>query len=204
MLEGNRITRIEPAGKSRYKIFIEDEFRFILYKKELSIFHMEEGKEISEAAIRKILTEILPERAKLRSMNLVKNRNYTEYQLREKLKQGFYPETAIEEAVAYMKAHHYINDRRYAKDYIVYYSESRSRGRIMQDLLRKGISREVIQDVCERDLEEEKIPEEKQLIEKLLEKKHYRKETADYEMKQKMAAFLYRKGFSADSIGAAL
>ena len=37
-------------------------------------------------------------------------------------------------------------------------------------------------------------------MEKLLAKKNYDKENADYREKQKMGAFLYRKGFSLDNI----
>ena len=86
------------------------------------------------------------------------------------------------------------------KDYIVYYSESRSRGRIEQDLFRKGISKELISTVYEEDLGEEKLPDEILLMEKWLEKKNYNKENADYREKQKMGAFLYRKGFSLENI----
>ena len=101
------------------------------------------------------------------------------------------------------------------KDYITYYSESRSRGRIEQDLLRKGICRNLIRTVCEEDLED-KLPDEillmkkllidfrtgeaLKLMKKLLEKKNYRAESADYLERRKLKAFLYRKGFSLDNI----
>ncbi len=85
------------------------------------------------------------------------------------------------------------------KDYITYYSESRSRGRIEQDLLRKGICRNLIRTVCEEDLED-KLPDEILLMKKLLEKKNYRAESADYLERRKLKAFLYRKGFSLDNI----
>lgn len=156
-------------------------------------------------AIRKLATEEnLPEvllgRAKRRGMNLLKSRAYTEHQIREKLKKDLYPETVINEAVEYLKSFRYINDRCYVKDYIVYYSESRSRGRIEQDLMRKGIGKDLIRSVYKEELREEKLPDEIFLMEKLLLKKHYDKEQADYQEKQKMGAFLYRKGFSLGNI----
>ena len=157
------------------------------------------GKPIRLKLLEEIFSEILPKRAKLRSMNLLKSREYTEYQLREKLRQGIYPEAVIDEAIEYLKSYHYIDDRRYVKDYITYYSESRSRGRIEQDLLRKGICRNLIRTVCEEDLED-KLPDEILLMKKLLEKKNYRAESADYLERRKLKAFLYRKGFSLDNI----
>lgn len=194
------ITGITALSKGRYKIEVDGECGFVLYRGELKAYHIREGEQISGEFLEKILSEILPKRAKLRSMNLLKNREYTEYQLREKLRQGIYPEAVIDEAIEYLKSYHYIDDRRYVKDYITYYSESRSRGRIEQDLLRKGICRNLIRTVCEEDLEEDKLPDEILLMKKLLEKKNYRAESADYPERQKLKAFLYRKGFSLDNI----
>lgn len=200
MQEEHIITGITAFPRGRYKIDIDGQFRFVLYGGELRTYHMKEGEHISDESLKEILSEVLPKRAKLRSMNLLKSREYTEYQIREKLRQGLYPEEVIDEAVEYVKSYHYIDDRRYAKDYIVYYSESRSRGRIEQDLRQKGIGKELIHKVYEEDLCEENLPDEIPLMEKWLEKRKYDRENADYQEKQKMGAFLYRKGFSLDNI----
>lgn len=200
MQEKHTITEITALAGGRYKIEVDGEYRFVLYRGELNAYHIRAGEQIPHEFLEEILSEILPKRAKLRSMNLLKSREYTEYQLREKLRQGMYPESVIDEAIEYLKSYRYLDDRRYVKDYIVYYSESRSRGRIEQDLLRKGIHRGLIRTVYEEDLGEEKLPDEILLIKKLLEKKNYHGESADYQEKQKMRTFLYRKGFSADNI----
>lgn len=199
MQEENIVTGITALAKGRCKIEIDGQPAFVLYKGELHRYGLREGGRISGEDLEEILSEILPKRAKLRSMNLLKSREYTEHQIREKLRQGFYPESVIDEALEYIKSFHYIDDRRYAKDYIVYHSESRSRGRIEQDLYRKGIGRDLIRAVYEEDLEEE-LPDETALMEKLLKKKNYDRDNADYQEKQKMGAFLYRKGFSLDKI----
>ena len=85
------------------------------------------------------MQEVLPKRAKLRAMNLLQGREYTTAQLRTKLQQGFYPAEIIELAIAYVTGFHYIDDLRYAVDYITYHEDSRSRRRIEQDLQGKGI-----------------------------------------------------------------
>lgn len=195
----NKITGISGLSRGRYKIEIDGESRFVLYKGELRTYHLKEGERISEEALTEISSEILPRRAKLRSMNLLKSRTYTEHQLREKLRQGFYPEAVIDEAVEYVKSFHYIDDRQYAKDYIVYYSESRSRGRITQDLIKKGIAKELINEIYGEEIEED-LPDETVLMEKWIQKRNYNRDLADYKERQKMGAFLYRKGFSLDKI----
>lgn len=198
------VTQITGVNKSRYRIWLDGQSAFILYKGELSRFRLAEGKEIEEESYRCIMEEILPKRAKLRCMNLLQSRDYTEKQLEEKLRQGGYPEQCIDEAVSYVKSYGYINDRNYAKAYIEYHIGDRSKSRIETDLLRKGISKELIRGAFE-ELKESGIEQnETGMIAALLQKKGYQAENATVEERRKMYGFLYRKGFSADAIEKAL
>lgn len=194
------VTGLEPINQSRYKVYIDQELAFALYKGELTSFGIKEGAELAEADYRLLMAEVLPKRAKLRSMNLLKARDYTEHQLRDKLKDGFYPPEVVEEAVAYVKSYHYIDDLRYASDYLNCYGESRSRRRIEQDLQQKGVAKEIIAEAYRQAAEKNALPDETQLIAEQLRKKHFDREAATYEETQKISAFLYRKGFSADAI----
>ena len=121
------VTKIEEVTKAKCRIEIDQEFAFVLYKGELRSYGLKEGQEITEEAYRDIMENLLPRRAKLRAMNLLKNRSYTEKQLYDKLKAGDYPEEIIEQALDYVRSYHYIDDRQYAEDYIEYHKESRSR-----------------------------------------------------------------------------
>ena len=48
-MNGNRIvTKIEEYDKKRCKIYIDEEFAFLLYKRELSEYEIIHGKNISE------------------------------------------------------------------------------------------------------------------------------------------------------------
>lgn len=195
-----QVTRIEELTKSRSKIYIDGEFAFVLYKGELRIHRVKEGEELAEEAYRAIMEEVLPKRAKLRAMNLLKNREYTTVQLRGKLEQGLYPQTIIEEALDYVASFHYTDDMRYALQYITCHENDRSRRRIEQDLQGKGIDRETIQaawDTWESNGGEQ---DEEGMMRRLLEKRGYSPDTADYAERQRQAAFLMRKGFSGESI----
>ena len=108
------VTRIEELSKSRSRVYIDDQFAFVLYKGELRLYHLREGEEIALQDYETILGEILPKRAKLRAMNLLKSRDYTVSQLRQKLEQGGYPEAVAEEALGYVESFHYTDDLRYA------------------------------------------------------------------------------------------
>ena len=133
-------------------------------------------------------------------MNLLKGRDYTKHQLVTKLKQGRYPEEVIDAAVAYVCSYGYVDDLRYARSYMEHAGQSKSRRQIEQNLVRKGVSAEIIKQACEECMEEDSIAEEEELIQKLLEKRHFDKRNATYKECQKLVGFLYRKGFCLDKI----
>ena len=198
------VTQLTALGKGRYKVYIEDRPAFVLYRGELNRLGIREGEEITEGNLREIQEEILPLRAKKRAMNLLQKREYTTAALREKLRDGEYPEACVEEAVAYVESYGYVDDLRYARDFIVYNLDRKSRMRIEQDLMRKGIQKDSVRAVFEELEEEGTRQDEASMIRTLLDKKKYDAKNADVQEKQRMYAFLYRKGFHADAISRAL
>ena len=198
------VTQLTALGKGRYKVYIEDRPAFVLYRGELNRLGIREGEEITEGNLREIQEEILPLRAKKRAMNLLQKREYTTAALREKLRDGEYPEACVEEAVAYVESYGYVDDLRYARDFIVYNLDRKSRTRIEEDLMRKGIQKDTVRAVFEELEEEGTRQDEASMIRTLLDKKKYDAKNADAQEKQRMYAFLYRKGFHADAINRAL
>ena len=198
------VTQLTALGKGRDKVYIEDRPAFVLYRGELNRLGIREGEEITEGNLREIQEEILPLRAKKRAMNLLQKREYTTAALREKLRDGEYPEACVEEAVAYVESYGYVDDLRYARDFIVYNLDRKSRMRIEQDLMRKGIQKDSVRAVFEELEEEGTRQDEASMIRTLLDKKKYDAKNADVQEKQRMYAFLYRKGFHADAINRAL
>ena len=198
------VTGIEELSKARSRVFIDDEFAFVLYKGELRLYHVAVGEEICQKDYDEILEKVLPKRAKLRAMNLLKNREYTVKQLHDKLKDGGYPEGVIEAALSYVAGYHYTDDLRYATGYIFEKESSRSRRRIEQDLREKGIDRDTLEKAWREWEEQGGSQDEQQMIRKLLEKRHYDPDTADMKEKQRTYAFLMRKGFSGEQVGRAL
>lgn len=190
------ITNIEAVTKAKSRVYIDEQLAFVLYKGELSRYKIKKDEEISEEAYREIIDEVLTKRAKIRCIYLLKSMDRTEYQLRTKLKQGGYPEEAVNTAIEYVKNLHYIDDNRYAQYYIDGRTGSKSKQQITQDLLRRGISKELIQSIYEQ-----KEPEdETEQIRKWVEKKRVDLETADPKEINRLYGFLMRKGFQASDI----
>lgn len=191
------VTKIEELDKKRSKIYINQEFAFVLYKGEIVQYKLKTEEAIEDSIYETIRKEILPKRAKKRCLNLLQKKSYTEYKLREKLIEGLYTQDIIDEAIDYVKSFHYVNDYDYACQYIFYHKETESRRKIEEKLSLKGIDREILSQAFQDSYEEEEQQEiELQQAKKLLEKKNYNAETMDWKEKQKVYAFLARKGIS--------
>lgn len=198
------VTDITPITKSRYRIVLDEELTFVLYKGEVNRLHIRKGEEIMEDTYSLIFHEILPKRAKLRCMNLLQTKDYTHRQLEDKLKQGEYPKEIIEAAITYVESYGYVDDEKYVRNYIEYNLDKKSRLRIENDLMRKGVRRELTGKIFDELKESGMEIDEITMIQKLLLKKDYNSHSATDEEKRKMYAFLSRKGFRSDVIGRAL
>ncbi|WP_461810619.1 regulatory protein RecX [Faecalimonas sp.] len=191
------VTKVEPLTKIKWKVYLDGKFVFVLYKGELSRFHIAQGEELSEEMFVKIKQEIILKRVKLRALHLLNQMDRTEAQLRTKLKQGYYTDEMIEQAITYVKSFGYIEDGSYAKRYILSKQKSKSKKEIYAQLHQRGIVKEVIEYAMEECYEQD---EEIMAIKRLIEKKHFDIENATDSEKIKLYGYLSRKGFSYDCI----
>lgn len=195
------VTDIIEISKKQCKIMINDEFAFVLYKGELKLYGIQKGKALEEEAYDRIINEVLMKRAKLRAMNLLKSRAYTEKRLKEKLQRSRYPKVCVEDAVAYVKSYGYINDEQYVSDYIFYHGSRLNRQQIFRKLKEKGIADEIIANAYQEYCDGGNAPEEEKLIYQFLKKKNFLPESDDaWEKRNKMTRTLLQKGFSYDKI----
>ena len=191
------ITQMDSFGKDKLLITLDKEISFCLYQKEVHHLQLEPGAELTDTLYQEIRKEILIPRARKRTMYLLEKMDRTEAQLREKLRQGRYPEDIIENAIAYVKGFHYVDDLRYAESYVRCYSQSKSRRLLCQELVGKGVPRDLIEQALEEEYETE---DESAKIVRWLEKKHYSAEEADPKQRQRMYQFLLRKGFRSGDV----
>lgn len=190
------IREISEYKKGRSRITLEDGTVWVLYPSEIRAYRLREKMEISDALFHEIQTDVIGKRAKMRAIHLLERTDRTEAGLRGKLMQNEYPPEAVDAAIAYVKDCHYLDDARFAANYIHGYQNSRSRKRIQMDLYARGISKEI----AEQALTDEYEANELNLICRLLEKKGYNRDTADGKERQRMYAFLMRRGFQSEDI----
>ena len=187
-----KVTRLEPVTKTKYKVYLDEQFAFVLYKGELSRYKIKEDAEVSQELMEQIKNEVLVKRAKLRALQLLNYMDRTEQQLRDRLKRDLYPEDIVELAVEYVKSFGYVGDYGYAKRYVESKRTSKSKEEIRAGLIQKGVSKETIQLVLSECYEEQG---DLMAIKNILEKKRFVVDTATDEEKRKIFAYLLRKGF---------
>lgn len=161
-----QIVEITEMSRGRIRIRLENGTIFPLYRKEAAVFNISEGSELEVTAWDEICKTILQKRARKRAMYLLQKMDRTEKQLREKLVQSEYPEEIVEDAIAYVRFYHYIDDVRYAENYVRCHQDTKSKMQIKIALTQKGVEREVIDHALEECLE----TDAEQLICRLLEK----------------------------------
>lgn len=194
------VTKIEPVTRSKSRIYVDERRWCTLYNKELYRYSLREGQPVSDGVYGEIMGEILTKRAKRRVLYLLRSMDRTEQQLRQKLKEGDYPEEIIDIAIAYVQKLHYQDDRRYASNYVDYRKKNKSRLQLKQELYCKGIPADMTKDI----LEEYSLDEEREAIRGWLRRKGYDPAEATPESQRKMYGFLMRKGFRMEDVLAAM
>jgi len=193
------VTSIEHMTKTKNHVFIDEEFAFTLSKGELSKYSVVVGKAIETDIYEEIKTKVVLKKAKLKAMHLLNIMSRTEQELSQKLRQSNYTEDIIVAAIAYVKSFGYINDQEYIRHYILSRQGTKSRKEIYAGLYKKNISKEMIDQGLSEHFDTE---QEREAIRALICKRGFQPEHADHKEKQKLCAYLARKGFQYDDIRA--
>ena len=190
------ITKIQALTKQKYRIFLDGESAFAVYKGELSRYHLEEGAVLPPEVYEELVNRVLKKRATLRAMHILERTDKTEAQLRRKLEESEYPKEAVESAIAYVTSYGYLDDRRYAEHYIEWKKQGKGKARLKIELVQKGISREIIEEV----LESTDFGETREMIRQIILKKRKTDIPMNEKEKQRLYGFLMRKGFASSDI----
>ena len=98
------VSDIQDFNKKQVKVYINGSFAFVLYKGELRLYGIKKDKELECRQYEEITEKVLPKRCKLRAMNLLMTKSYTEYKMYEKLKAGLYSDAVIRDTISYLKS----------------------------------------------------------------------------------------------------
>lgn len=191
------VTEIKPVTRQKFQIELDGQPAFVLYKGELSRYHIQKDKELPQEIYEELVGQVLTKRAKLRAMHLLEKMDRTRAELKKKLEQSGYPTRAVEEALEYVESFHYIDDVRYAARYIEFQKSKKGKARLKMELLQKGISAEIVARALE---EAEEQMDAKETIRRMLQSKRKGEGPLEEKEKHRLYGFFMRKGFSSSEI----
>lgn len=131
---------------------------------------------------------------------LLEKRDYSEKELFKKIS-GKYSEKEAAEAVAKMIDFGYVDDRKYARRLAEKYFASYGKKRVSEELYKRGIDREIAAVAIEETYNRETTAEKISALIKIKTKGNF---PEDRKERDKLFAFLCRKGFSSGEIADAL
>ena len=208
-----KITSVEPQKNSvsrrtkRFNIFLDGQFAFGADEDLVVDRRLIAGKEILKEDLEKLLQEAEIGKLMERMYGLLGRRQRSEKEIRDYFRiknyesrikeKSFVSELVIESVIDKLKRKGLVNDLEFAKAWVESRSRKKGLNAIKSELINKGISREIVEDVL---ISQTSAVGEKTVAEKLLERKmKIWKNLPDLEFKQKALQFLMRRGFGYET-----
>lgn len=135
--------------------------------------------------------------AKKKALRLLEIMDRTESGLRQKLKENGFSQEDIDSAVAYVASFGYLNDERYAQQYLLSHMNRKSKKELRMAMYQKGLTRELVDTIFEVYYDD---TSECESIGKIAQKKGYDPACASDKEKKKIFDYLMRKGYSYENV----
>jgi regulatory protein len=195
------VTETAELDKKRIKISIDGSFSFWFYQRDYRKYEIlqdfQPGREIQEETLHRVFRELLLPRAKETALYYLERSDRSEQEIRKKLKEKQFPEVLFDEVTAYLREYHYLDEDRLIRSYLACHSETKSRRAILLKLKEKGLSEELVSTIM-REEEYETDTAVCRALEKKLKGKDM--DELAWKDRQKINAYLYRKGFTGSEI----
>lgn len=197
-----KITKIEPQKRNlkRVSVYIDGDFAFGVGMEVAYTCDLKEGKEIDSKFVESVIKKEEQFRANNYALSLLSFRARSEKEIRDRMLQKGYEPSVIENTIRYLKEQRYVNDREFAEAFIKDKTELShyGRNRIKIELFKKGISKELVDELIEENIQSDiEYKTAKELAESKI--KSYQKDKKDAQYR-KLSGYLLRKGYSYDVV----
>jgi regulatory protein len=196
MLRQKTITKIEAQKRRphRCSVFIDGKFAFGLDEEIVVKFGLKKGQAVNEPTLKKIRLGENENKAKETALRFLSFRRRTEKEIKNKLKQKGFDENTIKRTVEKLEEYDLINDLEFATAWVEERLEYKPRGKklLKQELWKKGIKKEIIDQVLNESCQNE----DKSALELLEKIKNRYKNLEPQVARRRMYGFLLRRGFS--------
>ncbi len=199
--ESGTVTRVaqQQRDAERVSVFVNDRFAFGLALDLAVAAGLRKGLALSADEQRALVARERTHRVRGAALDYLSYQARTTAEVRRKLREKGFDAAAVEDALAYVARHGYLDDEAYARAYVRGRFAGRGLGpeRLRQELLRRGVDRETVEGALGDLVEAE------DLLEAALRQGRPRWRALAHEpdarkRRQKTLAFLVRRGFAFD------
>jgi len=192
------ITKISQAVKTkgRYNIFVDEKYSFSLDESQLLNLGIKKDLEISEEELISFKKESDFGKNYLRVLNLISYRQRSEKEIRDYAFKKRWDVEDCNRIIERLKKQRYLNDEKFAENFVRSKSNNRnfSKSKMKMELIKKGIKKDVIEQILsESDFNE--LDSLKNLLIKKLSR---------YDEEEKLIQYLMCQGFRYDDIKSTL
>lgn len=192
------ITKIvsQSSNPDRVNVFVDDKFLTGIDKFTWISHNLKVGADISPKLCEELKKQDISGKAYDKVLKLLSYRPQSVFEVRQKLKTKFTPET-IAETIARLKKEGWLDDQKFAEHWVKERSQTRLRSiiHLKAELIQKGIAENIIREILSQpELADQELETAAKLVVKF---KHSK-------TPEKLRAYLARKGFRYGVIRKAL
>ncbi|WP_252504147.1 recombination regulator RecX [Sporosarcina sp. Marseille-Q4943] len=199
------ITKItqQKRDSERYNIFLDETYAFSVHESVLVKFGLTKGMQLDEWSMDEITYDDQIEKAFNRALHYLSFRMRSEFEVKKKLMELEFGEAVVLEAIVKLRRLGFLDDEAFSEALMRTQKNASNKGpkAIQQELQKKGVGKELQQQVLENYSEEEQFTVAKKLAEKAA---RSNRNIAPAQLKQKIQNALARKGFSFELISSVM
>lgn len=196
------LTAAEPRRRGLVQLFLDGEAAVKLDAQVFLQSGLKPGDQVSDQELFELIQASDARRAQEKALYLLEYRNYSKRELTEKIARTAASREAAQAAAGRMEELGLIDDRRFGEDYAKELFSRKGYGarRVAQELRRKGLDQELVQELVEKYGGPEQSGEN---IRRVLEKK-YPGWREDEKVRRRAFAALQRLGYSYQEVREAM
>ena len=196
------LTAAEPRRRGLVQLFLDGEAAVKLDAQVFLQSGLKPGDQVSDQELFELIQASDARRAQEKALYLLEYRNYSKRELTEKIARTAASREAAQAAAGRMEELGLIDDRRFGEDYARELFSRKGYGarRAAQELRRKGLDQELVQELVEKYVSPEQSGEN---IRRVLEKK-YPGWREDEKVRRRAFAALQRLGYSYQEVREAM
>ena len=190
---------LQEGKANKVHLLVDGEYRMTTDRDFVSLAGLKNNMELDDTELASLTEQVNSRRALNKAADLLTRRDHSRAELVQKLRQKGFDAESAGAAAEKLESLGYLDDRRFAEIYAAELAQSKGFGkrRIVTELFRKGIARDVIDEV----LETLELPQDS--LVSLIERKFSRKLSTEQDVRRTVNA-LVRMGYGYGEIKAAL